>query len=100
MWRAAMRLLTSVDDVLLPHGLRDAPAARPDAATLDRWRRRYHAGLRRLREAGLRTIADERKGFEVYVSLRVKWDRLVVLLAEFMAVDAHSADPVGTDPQS
>jgi hypothetical protein len=67
---------------------------------LDRWRHRYHAGLRRLREAGLRTIADERKGFEVYVSLRVKWDRLVTLFAEFTAVDAHNADPVGTDPQS
>jgi hypothetical protein len=54
-----MRLLASVDDVLLPRGLRDAPAAEPDAATLDRWRRRYQAGLRRLRQAGLRTIADE-----------------------------------------
>jgi hypothetical protein len=100
MWRAAMRLLTSVDDVLLPRGLRNAAATEPDAATLDRWRRRYHAGLRRLREAGLRTIADERQGFEIYVSLRVKWDRLVALFAEFTAVDAHNADPVGTDPQS
>jgi len=100
MWRAPMRLLTSIDDVLLPRGLRNAPAAEPDAATLERWRRRYHAGLRRLREAGLKTIADERQGFEVYVSLRVKWDRSVAALAEFMAVDAHLADPVGTDPQS
>ena len=100
MWRAPMRLLTSIDDVLLPRGQRNAPAAEPDAATLERWRRRYHAGLRRLREAGLKTIADERQGFEVYVSLRVKWDRSVAALAEFMAVDAHLADPVGTDPQS
>lgn len=100
IWRAAVRLLTSVDDVLLRDDSRRAPAARPDAATLERWRRRYHAGLSRLREAGLRTIADERMGFEVYVSLRVKWDRLVTALAEFMAVDARSADPVGTDPQS
>jgi hypothetical protein len=48
----------------------------------------------------LRTIADERQGFEVYVSLRVKWDRRVAALTEFMAVDARSADPAGTDPQS
>jgi len=100
MWRAPMRLLTSVDDVLLPRGVGGAPAAEPDAATLDRWRRRYQAGLRRLRQAGLRTIADERQGFEIYVSLRAKWDGLVTRLAEFMAVDAHLADPVGTDPQS
>jgi hypothetical protein len=100
MWRASMRLLTSIDEVLLPHGLRDAAAAAPDAATLDRWRRRYHAGLRRLREAGLRTIADERQGFEIYVSLRAQWDGLVAGLADFMAVDARLADPVGTDPQS
>jgi hypothetical protein len=88
----------------MPCGLGDAPAdghdGGPDAATSDRWRRRYHAGLRRLRQAGLRTIADERQGFEIYVSLPVKWDRLVAALAEFLAVDAHSADPVGTDPQS
>jgi hypothetical protein len=64
------------------------------------WRRRYQAGLRRLRQAGLKTIADERQGFEIYVSLRVKWDRWVAAFAEFMAVDAHVADPVGTDPQS
>src|SRR5688572_22335937 len=100
MWRAAMRLLTSVDDVLLRRGLRDAPTTEPDAATLDRWRLRYQAGLRRLREAGLRTIADERQGFEIYVSLRVKWDRLVALFAEFMAVEANRADPVGTNPES
>lgn len=100
IWRAAMRLLSSVDDVLLPRGRRDAQAAAPDPATLDRWRRRYQAGLRRMREAGLKTIADERMGLDAYVSMRVKWDRLVASLAEFMAVDAHSADPMGTDPQS
>ena len=32
--------------------------------------------------------------------LRVKWDRSIAAFAEFMAVDAHVADPVGTDPQS
>lgn len=100
IWRAAMRLLASVDDVLLLCGHRRTPAARPDAATVERWRRRYHAGLLRLREAGLRTIADERLGFDVYVSLRAEWDQLVAVLAEFMAVDARSADPVGTDPRS
>jgi hypothetical protein len=47
-----------------------------------------------------RRVADGRKGFEVYVSLPVKWDRLVAVFAEFMAVDAHRADPVGTDPRS
>ena len=52
--RASMRLLASVDDVLLTRGLRDALAAEPDVATLDRWRLRYQAGLRRLRQAGLR----------------------------------------------
>lgn len=91
-------MLASVDDVLLPRGPHKEPPASPDPATLDRWRRRYHAGLRRLREAGLKTIADERRGFEVYVSLRVQWDRLVTPFAAFMAVDAHSADPMGTDP--
>jgi hypothetical protein len=99
MWRAAMRLLTSIDDLLLPRGHADATPAAPDAPTRDRWHRRYHAGLGRLREAGLRTIADERAGFESYVSLRVEWDRSVRALAGFMAVDAHSADPAGTDPQ-
>src|SRR3954468_23171157 len=34
MWRAPMRLLTSVDNVLLPRGLRDASTEGPDPATL------------------------------------------------------------------
>ncbi len=100
MWSAAMRLLSGVNDILVPRGLRNEPAVDPDAATLDRWRHRYHAALQRLREAGLKTLTDEHQGFEIYVSLRVKWDRLLVPLAEFMAVDRHLADPIGTDPQS
>src|SRR4051812_25020049 len=53
MWRGAVRVLASGDDVLLRGGLRNAPTPGPDAATFDRWRSRDQARLPRLRPAGL-----------------------------------------------
>jgi hypothetical protein len=42
--------------------------------TRDLWRRLYSAGLRRLRQAGIRTVVDEEAEAEVYVSLRRRRD--------------------------
>jgi hypothetical protein len=94
-----MILLTTLEDTFLPSGV---PEMRdpPDAQMLDRWRRRYFAGLRRLRQAGIQTVADEQAGAEVYVSLRACWDRYITTLAPSMAYSIDEIDPVGSDPES
>jgi hypothetical protein len=94
-----MRLLTLLAASFLPGGL-PQDSHGPDPATLDRWRRRYSAALRRLRQAGIQTIADEQAGAEVYVSLRARWDRYITTFADWMAHDMDTIDPAGARPES
>jgi hypothetical protein len=91
-----MRVMTELAIVFLPGGLPDV--AEPDAATLDRWRRRYRVALDRLREAGIKTIADEASGAETYVALRAKWDRYLAAFADHMVHSMDQIDPVGANP--
>lgn len=67
LWRACMLLLTTLAENFLPGA---ASEKQPDDQTRERWHRRYQAALRRFKQAGIETIADETAGFEIYVSLR------------------------------
>ena len=98
LWRTTMHLLTLVAVGFLPGGMPQGDE--PDAATVDRWRRRYAAGLRRLQQAGVKTIADEAAGAENYVALRARWQRYVDTFARHMIHDAAEMDPAGERPES
>jgi hypothetical protein len=93
-----MRMLTILADSFLAGGVPEGPE--PDAQTTARWRARYHAAVRRLRQADIRTLADERAGAETYVALRAKWDRYVAAFADHMAHDLAAIDPAGMNPES
>jgi hypothetical protein len=97
LWRATMRMMVLLADSFLPGGVPE-PVGEPDEATRDRWRRRYFAGVRRLRQAGIKTIADEEAGATVYVSLRQRWDNFVGHFGRYMAQDLDNIDPIGCDP--
>lgn len=97
LWGASMHLMTLLAVSFLPGGLPESPNE-PDAQTLDRWRRRYAAACRRLRQANIETMADEEAGAEVYCSLRARWDRYVAAFARHMAQDMETIDPVGFNP--
>ncbi len=99
LWRASMLLVTSLEDTFLSGNTAEAQEP-PDAATLERWRRRYFAGLRRLRQAGIQTLADERAGAETYVSLRSQWDPHIRALAPGMVYTLEEIDPAGSNPES
>lgn len=71
--RAAMMLVTTLENTFLPGG-KPEPTASPDEQTRDRWHRRYLAGMRRLRQAGIQTMKDEQSGSQAYVALRSRWD--------------------------
>lgn len=96
LWRGSMHLMTLLAATFLPGGLPEPQE--PDAATADRWRRRYRAALDRLRQAEIATAADEEAGADNYVALRARWDRYISLFAHHMGHAVELIDPVGCDP--
>jgi hypothetical protein len=99
LWEASLMLVTTLLDTFRSGGVPAADTP-PDAETLGRWRRRYAAALRRLQQAGIQTVADERAGAEVYASLRGHWDHYVAALAPFMAYRMDEIDPAGCHADS
>lgn len=100
LWRASVRLITVMAWNFMPGGEGGAPTTPPDDATLDRWRRRYHAAVRRLQQAGIETLADDAAGAEAYVALRQKWDGHLSRFAGFMMHTMSEIDPEGTRPEA
>ena len=99
LWRASMRMSTLLADSFLPGGMPE-PQGGADASTRDRWRERYLAAVRRLREAGIETNRDEANGAETYAALRSRWDRYVKAFADHMLHDLDTIDPAGTHPET
>ena len=50
------------------------------------------AALERMRQAGIKTIADPDTGFETYVSLRERWDGHIARLRASMLYEADEID--------
>jgi hypothetical protein len=96
LWRAALLLLQTLTDHYLP-GRAEASDDPTDQA---RWRGRYLLALRRLRQAGIRTVEDEGAGAENYVALRAEWDRYVRALSSALNFSTVEVDPVTADPES
>ena len=94
--RASLRLLTTLEETFL--GGAPDQLGLPDAATQERWRRRYSAALHRLREAGIATTADEAAGAEHYVKLRAGWNGHIERLAPAMGYDREEIDHAAVDP--
>ena len=53
----------------------------------------------RLREAGVKTIADEEEGAATYIALRAEWDYLVAGLAPHLGYSMEEIDPAGSHPE-
>ncbi len=98
LWRACMLLLTTLAENFLPGGA--AGEKQPDEQTRERWHRRYQASLQRFKQAGIETVADEKAGFEIYVSLRSQWDDYISSLAPLLAYEMEEIDPAGSRPES
>ncbi len=87
-WRAAMLLVGMLEEVFLPGQPAQVPSP-ADAGARERWRARYIAALERMRQAGIKTIADPVAGFETYVSLRERWDGHIARLRASMLYEAR-----------
>jgi hypothetical protein len=99
LWRGSMLLVTTLEETFLPDGLPDPPEVL-DPLTAERWRRRYFAALRRLRQAGIKTMADEQAGAEAYLDLRGEWDHYISELVPAMTYTLAEIDPAGQHPES
>ncbi len=75
------------------------PMGRQRADAKDCWRRRYAVALRRLQQAGIRTVSDEGAGARHYVALREQGDGAVRQLASALAYSREEIDPAGTHPE-
>jgi hypothetical protein len=71
---------------------------RIDAATRERWKRRFFCALQKLHTAGIPTVADERAGAERYLALRGEWHCEIAQLAPMMGYTAEEIDPAAYNP--
>lgn len=58
------------------------------------WRRRYFLALQRLRQAGIRTVADEQRGAQIYVDLRSEWNKGIGAIGPMLAYSEEEVDPI------
>ncbi|HEU0054491.1 MAG TPA: hypothetical protein VFQ39_14990 [Longimicrobium sp.] len=96
--RAALILATSLGKGFVPGGVSEE--TEPDATEKERWRRRYAAAVRRLRQAGAPVTDDERAGAETYLALRARWYPHVATLAPAGGYSPGDVDPAGFDPEA
>lgn len=97
IWLAVTEMITTLEGAYIPRE-EQVHVDGPDEATRERWWRRYDAACRRLRAAGVETMADSDAGFEEYASLRSRWQGTVESLAKFMAYSMDEIDPEGCTP--
>jgi hypothetical protein len=97
-WRAAMLLVEMLEQVFLhPEQAQLRPPA--DAGARERWRTRYMTAIERMRQAGIKTIADPATGFETYVRLRERWDGHIARLRASMLYQAEEIDAPAYCPE-
>lgn len=99
LWRSALLLATTQERKSRKAGAANE-AAPPTADDIDRWTRRYRAAVRRLREAGIATMADEATGAANYVALRSLWHHPLMRAMQMMGYSAEEMDPMGQHPAS
>lgn len=97
LWAASRLAITSLAATFLSEGAADPEP--PSAEARERWERRYGIAVRRLQQAGIKTVADEQAGVRAYVALRAEWDGVVGQLASALAYTRDEVDPAGTHPE-
>lgn len=100
LWRAAQGLLTLLEQSFLPGAETPSETHQHGPDETERWRRRFHAGVRRIRQAAASVCGDENAGADVYVALRAHWDEPVMALCRYMAHSRDEIDPAGHDPEA
>jgi hypothetical protein len=99
LWRSALLLADTQEKKSRLAGAA-GEAEPPSADEVDHWRRRYHAAVRRLREAGVATTDDDAAGAANYVALRSQWQRPLMRALQLMGYSAEEIDPTAGHPEA
>jgi hypothetical protein len=99
LWRSALLLASTQEKKSRKAGAAEE-ADEPTPDDIDRWTRRYHAAVRRLREAGIATTPDEAAGAANYVALRSQWHHHLMRAMQLMAYSVDEIDPMAQHPES
>jgi len=99
LWRAALLLVNTQEKRSRQAGAADE-ARQPTEDDVARWNRRYHAAVRRLKEAGVATRQDEAEGAREYVALRSRWHHPVMRAMQMMEYSVEQIDPMAQRPES
>jgi hypothetical protein len=91
-------LLRSLERTFL--NSREECTKEPDAATRERWRKRFLAGIARLKRAGITKLANLDSGAERYITLRTEWDCYVRRLVPAGLYSLSEIDPNTTHASS
>jgi hypothetical protein len=98
LWRGSLDTVVGLAEAFLPEALPQR-ANEPDAPTRERWRRRYFSALRRLRQAGIRTVSDEQEGASAYVQLRACWHAHIETLGGALGYTMDEIDVTASRPE-
>jgi hypothetical protein len=99
LWRAALLLVNTQEKRSRQAGAADE-AGEPTEDDVERWKRRYRAAVRRLKEAGVATRRDEAAGALEYVALRSRWHHPVMRAMQMMEYSVEQIDPMAQRPES
>lgn len=99
LWRSAL-LLADTQEKLSRKAGAAGEAPPPTADDIARWTRRFGAAVRRLREVGVATMADETAGAANYVALRSRWHHPLMRALQMMGYSVGQIDPMAQHPES
>jgi hypothetical protein len=99
LWRAALLLAETQERKSRKAGAAE-DARQPTQDDLERWKRRYHAAVRRIREAGMATATDAATGAKQYVALRRQWHHQLMRAMQMMGYSAEEIDPMAQHPEA
>jgi hypothetical protein len=94
LWRGALLLVTSLERNFGSGDVAEPTAPEPQAAAA--CQRRFQAGLRRLKDAGIATAPDEPSGARQYQELRARWNQHIAVLAPRALYSREEIDPAGS----
>lgn len=67
-----------------------------DAASTERWGKRYLDARRRFQQAGIAVTSNEQAGLAAYLDSRKSWDSMVMALAPAMKFEPSEIDPAAS----
>lgn len=93
--RSSLKLVTTLHGTFLTSNSPPSTGL-TDAASRERWGKRYLDARRRFQQAGISVTSNEQAGLTAYLESRSCWDSMVMALAPAMKFEPGEIDPAGS----